>query len=388
MHQAVDSAGAVLAQKQDDGLVRPIAFASRSLQSHERNYGVMELEVLGVVWAVKHFRHYLYGQSCDVYTDHEALKSLLNTPQPSGKLARWGMALQEVDLTIHYRPGKKNANADVLSRTPGRSFRVDPLEGDVDTIVAAVTPQNFTKSGDVALSQRQRKDPTLGTIFAYLEDEQLPQNEKQARELTLTRAQYVVQNGVLFYVAKDKTLRVIPPTSDREPLCQEVHSVTYGAHLQEAKIHSELSRYYWWPGMRSDISWWCQACLTCAIRGVSQGVRVPLTPIPVSGPFDRVGMDIIQFPKSCLGKQYAVVFVYYLKKWPEVFAVKDQTDLTISTLFVEHNIIVTRHGVPGQLLSDRGANFLSSLMTEICTVLGVKKINTMTFHPQTDGLVE
>jgi hypothetical protein len=95
------------------------------------------------------------------------------------------MALQEVDLTIHYRPGKKNANADVLSRTPGRSFRVDPLEGDVDTIVAAVTPQNFTKSGDVALSQRQRKDPTLGTIFAYLEDEQLPQNEKQARELTL-----------------------------------------------------------------------------------------------------------------------------------------------------------------------------------------------------------
>jgi hypothetical protein len=99
-------------------------------------------------------------------------------------------------------------------------------------------------------------------------------------------------------------------------------------------------------------------------------------------------MDIIQFPKSCLGKQYAVVFVYYLKKWPEVFAVKDQTDLTISTLFVEHNIIVTRHGVPGQLLSDRGANFLSSLMTEICTVLGVKKINTMTFHPQTDGLVE
>lgn len=144
---------------------------------------------------------------------------------------------------------------------------MDPLEDDVDTIVAAVTPGNLAKSGDVALSQRQRKDPTLGTIFAYLENGQLPQDERQARELTLTRAQYVVQNGVLFYMAKDKTFRVIPPTSDREPLCQEVHSGKYGAHLREAKIHNELSRHYWWPGMRSNISQWCQACLTCVTKG-------------------------------------------------------------------------------------------------------------------------
>ena len=80
--------GAVLAQKQEDGSVRPLAYASRSLQKHERNYGVTELEALAVVWVVKHFRPYLYGHRCDVYTDHEALKSLLNTPQTSGKLAR------------------------------------------------------------------------------------------------------------------------------------------------------------------------------------------------------------------------------------------------------------------------------------------------------------
>ena len=104
--------GAVLAQEQADGKVRPIAYASRSLQKHESNYGVTELEGLGVVWAVRHFRPYLYG------TDHVALKSLLNTPQPSGKLARWGMALQEMDLTILHRSGKGNVNADVLSRFP------------------------------------------------------------------------------------------------------------------------------------------------------------------------------------------------------------------------------------------------------------------------------
>ena len=53
------------------------------------------------------------------YTDHEALRSLLNTPRPSGKLARWGLALEELDLQIHYRPGKRNANTEVTF-DPGR----------------------------------------------------------------------------------------------------------------------------------------------------------------------------------------------------------------------------------------------------------------------------
>lgn len=67
--------GAVLAQQQEDGSVRPMAYASRTLKPNEKKYGVTELEGLGVVWAVKHFRPYLYGYHCDLYTDHEALKS-------------------------------------------------------------------------------------------------------------------------------------------------------------------------------------------------------------------------------------------------------------------------------------------------------------------------
>ena len=90
--------GAVLSHVQDDSTNRPIAYASRTLQPHERNYGISELEALGVVWAIKHFRH--YGHPCTVYTDHEALRSLLNTPHPSGKLARWGMALQKLLLYV------------------------------------------------------------------------------------------------------------------------------------------------------------------------------------------------------------------------------------------------------------------------------------------------
>lgn len=96
----------------------PVAYASRSLQPHEKKYGATEMEGLGVVWAIKHFRPYLYGHPCEVYTDHSALTSLLNTPQPSGKLARWGLAIQELDVKICHRAGRSNSNADALSRAP------------------------------------------------------------------------------------------------------------------------------------------------------------------------------------------------------------------------------------------------------------------------------
>ncbi len=85
--------------------------------------------------------HYLYGHHCTVYTDHEALKALLSTPHPSGKLARWGMSLQELDLMIVHRPGKANANADTLSRYPLSAEGEEP--GEHLTLVAAIAEPEF-----------------------------------------------------------------------------------------------------------------------------------------------------------------------------------------------------------------------------------------------------
>ena len=138
--------------------------------------------------------------------------------------------------------------------------------------------------------------------------------------------------------------------------------------------------------MRADVQWWCQGCLTCSSRHVGRAERSPLMPIPVAGPFDCVGVDIIQFPCSYDGNKYAVIFVDYLTKWPEAFAIPDQTAETIARIFVEE--IISRHGVPGKLLSDRGANFLSGLLQEVYHLMGIKKLNTSAYHPQTDSLVE
>ena len=361
--------GAVLAQKGEDGTIRPIAFASRTLQKYERNYGITELEALGVVWAIKHFRPYLYGHGCDVYTDHEALKSLLNTPQPSGRLARWGIALQELDLRIHYRPGKKNSNADALSRCPLGPHLMDPSSTpSLGVVIAAMRsartsakgrdtgpeePSHTGEQDSQSLEERQRADSDLAPIIQYLQTGVLPDGDR-TRELALTRNQYELLEGVLYHVEPDKTLRVILPRDDQKKVFEEAHAGPYGGHLRDAKVYGQLAKHYWWPKMRGDIFHWCRACLVCTSRRVGHAMKPPLTPIPVSGPFDRVGVDVIQFPKSHNGNQYGVVFVDYLTKWPEVFATSDQTAITIARLFVEK--IVSRHGVPAELLSDRGTH--------------------------------
>ena len=93
--------------------------------------------------------------------DHEALKALLNTPKPSGKLARWRMASQELDLEIHYRPGRKNANPDALSR----ALLLESHAMDSFSVVAAVSTKDTEEAS--CLSQTQLKHP--GVIITYLE---------------------------------------------------------------------------------------------------------------------------------------------------------------------------------------------------------------------------
>ena len=222
--------------------------------------------------------------------------------------------------------------------------------------------------------------------MTYLESGVLPPADKDAKRLALTESQYMLRDGVLYNVAGDGTLRVVPPDGLREKLFQEANGGRFGAHLGDAKVYSEIQRHYWWRGMRGDISPWVRGCLKCATYSTGSTVRPPLTPIPVAGPFDCVGVDFVQLPMTRRGNRYAIVFVDYLTKWPEVFAVPDQTAATVARLLTEE--IISWHGVPAEILSDRGRAFLSGLLKEVELLLGYHKTNTTAYHPQTDGLVE
>uniref|UniRef100_A0A1X7UNW9 Integrase catalytic domain-containing protein n=1 Tax=Amphimedon queenslandica TaxID=400682 RepID=A0A1X7UNW9_AMPQE len=355
--------GAVLEQSNENGVCHPVAYASRTVSEHEKNYGITELEALGVVWALKHFRAYLWGHKTTVYTDHSPVKSLLRAKHTSGKLARWSQVVSEYDLDICYRPGRQNSNADALSRAP---LQAGTSNDSLDTVQIATV----TTDGEMTeLIRNQKEDEEFGPIITSL--------ERGNRE-----PNFVLVEGVLYYcgVKDGSPLRLCVPLLEREKLLKNIHSGTFAGHFSSRSVYKTLTKRYWWKGMYRDTQAHCKGCLTCATYdGAGRRMKPHLLPIPV-------GVDIMELPLTVHGNKYVVVFVDYLTKWVEAFPTEDQTSETIANLLV--NEIICRHGVPEQLLSDRGSNLLSDLMRSIYSLTGIQKINTTASHPQTDGLVE
>ena len=118
---SIEGVGAVLGQFKLDSELHPVLYASRALNESERKYGITELETLAVVWGISHFHHLLYGHNVTVYTDHTAVKAVLEAENPTAKHAHWWMRVYGrgiKNVKILYRAGKENSNADALSRRP------------------------------------------------------------------------------------------------------------------------------------------------------------------------------------------------------------------------------------------------------------------------------
>ena len=302
--------GAILSQIQE-GQLHPIAYASRTLDCHERNYGISELETLGLIWAVKHFRPYILGHHTTVYTDHAACTSLLKTARPSGKLARWALAIQEMDLSIKHRSGKKNANADALSRNLADaavgaveggadeegsrsledcSYDVIPhLDGETDGDDSDVLPRpEAVRLAEIKLLQRE--DSSLAVMCSYLEQGLLPEDEKDAKRLVLESRNYDVIHGVLYYEPPTISGRlcVVVPEKWKQSLLCEAHATSLAGHFAFKKVYDRIRRYYWWKGMRADVHHFCRACLVCASRkGTGKPVKPALTPDTCGRPFPQ-----------------------------------------------------------------------------------------------------
>jgi hypothetical protein len=147
--------GAVLSQIGDDGLEHPICYASRLLNKAEKNYSAteLELECLGIVWAIDHFRPYLYGRAFLVKTDHNPLVYLNKTKNKSSRVCRWRLQLSEYKYEIEYKKGVLNTNADALSRV-GEVMEEKIV---VDKTTGVSGPQDEEKVSVKAIHKTERK---------------------------------------------------------------------------------------------------------------------------------------------------------------------------------------------------------------------------------------
>ena len=249
--------GAVLEQEQEDGKLHPIAYSSRSLSKAECNYGITEMEALGVVWGAKHFRAYLYGHKCIVYTDHSPLRSMLNAQHPSGKLARWSQSLCEFDLELRYRPGRVNSNADALSRAPVVGYH--HLENDDEEAqiaqVSADHEVNDTPQPISEVAELQLADVEVGQVLRYVRDGVEPVDARVKRYVVLEKEKFVVLEGVLYFVdpARKDRIRLVVPEVLRQSLMEEVHNGGFSGHFAVKGLYEKLVRRYWWKEMYSDV---------------------------------------------------------------------------------------------------------------------------------------
>ena len=158
--------GAVLMQ---DGKV--IAYASRQLKDHEKNYPTHDLELAAIVFALKIWRHYLYGAKCEIYTDHQSLKYIFTQKELNMRQRRWLELVKDYDCQILYHPGKANKVADALSRKSSASVASmemlsEPLRKDIvcsgiEVITEGLATLTLQPTYLDDMMERQEVDPSL-----------------------------------------------------------------------------------------------------------------------------------------------------------------------------------------------------------------------------------
>ncbi|KAK8785533.1 hypothetical protein V5799_008101 [Amblyomma americanum] len=268
--------GAVLSQV-IEGKEHPVAFASRQLSPTEQKYGATERECLAVVWAVKHFRCYLYGRKFKLVTDCHPLKWVMSVRDPSSRLARWNLHLQEYCFEVEHKSGKTHLNADALSRTAAVAA--------IDEFVPVVDPAE--------LRTEQCKDPDLKRIIESLEG--APSHPEQLgyfidKDGTLCRRTRPTRKGRLEKTAWE---RVVIPRSWTERVLRAFHDAPCAGHFGVAKTRRRVERLYFWSGMRQDVRDYCAKCHSCLERKTPKGRRpAPIQPFPeVSAPFERTAHE-------------------------------------------------------------------------------------------------
>jgi len=423
---SIVATGAVLLQ--DD---RVVAYTSKKLTPAEVRYGTGEQEMLGVVHALKEWRCYLEGApNVTLVTDHAPNTWLEGVAILSRRQARWMEFLSRFHYEWKYIKGRTNV-ADPITRefhardVPKPDQATPAYDGTPEVLNAMrKSKAQKTSSGDVhcqvvprvpdvgrAQKGQQRRlagKPIQGKQgpnpeqARALEVEELLASTSNVSFLDAIRAQYA-QDPWFKSKRKTKNLELrdglwwkkgvicVPNARAlKDEILREAHSTPLGGHVGVDRTLHNLKRCFWWKNMTRDTYEFVRSCDDCQRNksstqkpwGLLKPLRIPLRR------WQSVSIDfIVKLPRTASGHTAVLVIVDRLSKMVHfVPTTSDVTSAEFAQLFL--NNVVRLHGLPTEIVSDRGSQFISQFWKKLCEKLGIKRAMSTAFHPQSDGQTE
>ena len=367
--------GAVLSHILLDKSERPIAYASRSLSVAEKNYAQIDKEALGLIWGVKRFNQYLYGRHFQLITDHKPLTYIFHPEKgipatAAARMQRWALYLSGYNYDIIYKNTKQHGNADGLSRLPVNTSQNSEEEDPCH--VFSIEQIEMLPVTMKEIEHETRKDPVLSRVYELTKHGWPKQSPDVLKEFHIRSHELSIQGFCIMW-----GIRVIIPKKYQQKILEELHL----GHIGIVKMKSLARSYVWWPGIDKDIEEVARACSGC--QDVQKApVSAPLHPWEWPATvWERLHVD---FAGPYMSFMFLVVVDAH-SKWPEIYKMKTTTASdTVSVL----RTLFARTGLPLQLVSDNGPQFVADEFTKFMKENGIQHIRSAPYHPATNGLAE
>nr|GEV05890.1 hypothetical protein [Tanacetum cinerariifolium] len=293
-----------------DNLDNVIAYASRQMKIHEKNYTTHDLELGAMVFVLQIWRHYLYGTKSIIYTDHKSLQHIFDQKELNMRQRRWLELFNDYECEIKYHSGKANVVVDAINQ--GKAFK----------------NKNVIDEGLIGIDQQMEK--------------------KEDRSLhCMDRIWVPLAGGV------------------RTKIIDEAHKTWYYVHPRADKMYYDLRDMYWWPSMKKESASYVSKCLTCVKVKVEHQRPSGLLKQPniPEWKWEKIAIDFItKLPSSSSGHDAIWVIVDRLTKSAHFLAIrKDYSMEKLARFYIDE--IFVRHGVPTLIISDKGGRFTLSECT-------------------------
>ena len=377
--------GGILSQEDEKGRTRPVAFYSRKLNAAERNYEVYDQELLAIKCCFDVWSPYLKGAKHRVlvYSDHRNLQWFMTTRQLNRRQVRWSLFFADYDFVIHHRPGSE-CKPDALSRRPDyRTGEQDVLEKQLlppklfapcprKTSVASIEILSQTADLEQRIRIEQLRDPDV----------------KQFRVNPLHRpnswrGRPTWSNRLLLLDNK-----VYVPEAARLSVMRAFHDHPASGHPGIENTFKSLADHFYWPKMKESVHHYVSTCDACQrnkiLRHKPWGLLQPLA-IP-RRPWSSVSMDFITDLPKARGCTNIAVVVCRRTKMAHFFPLRSLEALPVAESYLRN--VIRLHGMPSDIVSDRGSTFTSNFWTALCRLANVDQKLSTTYHPQTDGQTE